>query len=51
MTVYIEMFSAHPLEGDVKELYAAPDGYVNALGAFSKEKKSPTDKPVYAVTL
>ena len=51
VTVYIEMFSAHPLEGDVKELYAAPDGYVNALGAFSKEKKSPTDKPVYAVTL
>src|SRR3954462_10561143 len=36
VTVYIEMFSAHPLESDVKELYAAPDGYVNAKGDFSK---------------
>ncbi len=50
-TVYIEMFTAHPLEADVKELYAAPDGYVNARGEFSPEKKSPADKPVYAVTL
>ena len=51
VTVYIEMFTAHPLEADVKELYAPPDGYVNAHGVFSKEQKSPTDKPVYAVTL
>jgi L-asparaginase len=50
-TVYIEMFTAHPLESQVAELYAAPDGYVNAAGEFSKEKKSPADKPVYAVTL
>ena len=51
VTVYIEMFTAHPLEADVKEIYAAPDGYVSATGEFSKEKKSPADKPVYAVTL
>lgn len=51
VTVYVEMFTAHPLESDVKELYAAPDGYVSASGEFSKEKKSPADKPVYAVTL
>ena len=51
VTVYIEMFTAHPLESDVKELYAAPDGYVNAKGEFSKQKKSETDKPVFAVTL
>lgn len=51
VTVYVEMFTAHPLEADVKELYAAPDGYVNAQGGFSKEKKNDTDKPVYAVTL
>ncbi len=50
-TVYIEMFTAHPLESDVKELYAAPDGYVDASGTFSKEKKSAADKPVYAVIL
>jgi L-asparaginase len=51
VTVYIEMFSAHPLESDVTELYAAPDGYVNAKGEFSKTKSSLDDKPVYAVTL
>lgn len=51
VTVYVEMFTAHPLEADVKELYAPPDGYVNAHGAFSKEPTSPNDKPVYAVTL
>ncbi|ATC66124.1 hypothetical protein CMV30_12800 [Nibricoccus aquaticus] len=50
-TIYIEMFTAHPLESQVSELYAAPDGYVNASGEFSKEKKSPSDKPAYAVTL
>jgi hypothetical protein len=46
VTVYIEMFTAHPLEADVKELYAPPDGYVDAKGRFSKQKKSSTDKPV-----
>jgi hypothetical protein len=51
VTVYIEMFTAHPLESDVKELYAAPDGYVNNKGKFSKTKTSNMDKPVYAVTL
>ena len=51
MTVYIEMFTAHPLESDVLELYAPPDGYVNARGVFSKGQKSASDKPVYAVTL
>jgi L-asparaginase len=51
VTVYIEMFTAHPLESDVAELYAPPDGFVNAEGKFSKEKTSPADKPVYAVTL
>jgi L-asparaginase len=50
-TVYVEMFTAHPLEADVAELYAAPDGYVNASGAFSVTRSSPADKPVYAVTL
>ena len=51
VTVYIEMYTAHPLEADVKELYAAPDGDVDAQGKFSKQKRSDTDKPVYAVTL
>ena len=51
VTVYIEMFTAHPLESDVRELYAQPDGYVDSKGAFSKQRKSANDKPVYAVTL
>jgi L-asparaginase len=51
VTVYIEMFTAHPLESDVAELYAPPDGYINAQGQFSKTKIGASDKPVYAVTL
>src|SRR5882724_6344325 len=35
VTVYIEMFTGHPLESQVSELYAAPDGYVHAKGEFS----------------
>ena len=44
VTVYIEMFTAHPLEGDVRELYAPPDGYVNARGKFSKSKTAKTSQ-------
>jgi len=51
VTVYIEQFSAHPLERDAAELYAPPDGYLDASGAFHKERTSPADKPVYQVTL
>jgi L-asparaginase len=51
VTVYIEMFTAHPLESDARELYAQPDGYVDARGTFSKTRKGPGDKPVHAVTL
>lgn len=51
VTVYIEMFSAHPLEADVAELYAPADGYVNSEGKFSKTRGNAADKPVYAVTL
>ena len=51
VTVYIEQFSAHPLERDAAELYAPPDGYLDASGAFHKERTGPDDKPVYQVTL
>ena len=51
VTVYIEQFSAHPLERDAAELYAPPDGYLDAAGVFHKERTSPDDKPVYEVTL
>jgi hypothetical protein len=51
ITVYIEQFSAHPLERDAAELYAAPDGYLDADGKFSSERKDSTDVPVYEVIL
>src|SRR5712691_4264245 len=51
VTVYIEQFSAHPLERDAAELYAPPDGYLDAQGVFHKTRQSPNDVPVYEVTL
>jgi hypothetical protein len=51
VTVYIEQFSAHPLERDAAELYGPPDGYLDATGVFRKERSHPNDKPVYEVTL
>ena len=51
VTVYVEQFTAHPLESDAAELYAPPDGYVNAQGEFSATRGSPADKPVYKITL
>src|SRR6201996_1584412 len=39
-TVYVEYFSAHPLEADAAELYGPPDGYLNAEGKFHKERTS-----------
>src|ERR1700744_350321 len=38
--VYVEQFSAHPLERDAAELYGAPDGYLDVDGVFHKEKRS-----------
>jgi L-asparaginase len=49
--VYVEQFSAHPLEADAAELYAPPDGYLDAAGAFHKEPRSPQDKPVFEVEI
>src|SRR5665213_1077438 len=49
--VYVEQFSAHPLETDAAELYGPPDGYLSTAGAFSPEKKSEDDKPVYEIEL
>jgi L-asparaginase len=51
VTVYVEQFSAHPLERDFAELYAPPDGYLDSAGVFHKDRTSPTDKPVFEVIL
>lgn len=51
VTVYIEQFSAHPLEMDASELYADPDGFIGADGTFSKAARGPEDVAVYEVEL
>jgi L-asparaginase len=49
--VYVEQFSAHPLESDSAELYAPPDGYLDPNGKFYLERQSPDDTPVYEIEL
>jgi L-asparaginase len=49
--VYVEQFSAHPLEADAAELYGPPDGYIGADGQFRHERLSADDKPVYEIEL
>src|SRR6202034_353156 len=49
--VYVEQFSAHPLERDAAELYGPPDGYIDVDGVFHKERRADDDKPVYEVEL
>jgi hypothetical protein len=51
VTVYVEQFSAHPLEADAAELYGPPDGYVDSAGNVHEERQSATDKPVYEIEL
>ena len=50
-TVYVEQFSAHPLEADASELYGPPDGFIGSDGIFHAERHSPDDKPVYEIEL
>jgi L-asparaginase len=51
VTVYVEQFTAHPLERDLAEAYAPPDGYVDAAGTLHPERQNASDIPVYEVTL
>lgn len=51
VTVYIEAYSAHPLERDAAALYAPPDGYLTAAGEVVREPASAHDVPVYEVTI
>ena len=50
-TVYVEQFSAHPLESDAAELYGPPDGFIGADGVFHTERQGADDKPVYEIEL
>ncbi|HEV8016832.1 MAG TPA: asparaginase domain-containing protein [Stellaceae bacterium] len=49
--IYVEQFSAHPLERDAADLYGAPDGYMDVDGHFHKDRRGPSDKPVYEIEL
>jgi len=51
VVVYVEQFSAHPLEADAAALYGPPDGYIDRAGRVHKERQSVDDKPVYEVEL
>jgi hypothetical protein len=50
-TVYVDYFSAHPLESDAAELYGPPDGYLDAKGVFHKEPTSPQDRAVFEIEI
>ena len=51
VTVFIEAFSAHPLEQDASALYAPPDGYLDAAGRFSVTEPAGGGRPVHRVEL
>ncbi|MEL6982698.1 MAG: hypothetical protein AAFO29_09775, partial [Actinomycetota bacterium] len=51
VTVYIEMFSGHPLEADAAELYGPPDGWLDADGAFVTTEPADGGTPVFEAEL
>lgn len=51
MKVYVEAYTAHPLEADAVSLYAAPDGWLDAVGAFHEVEPATGGIPVYEVEL
>jgi hypothetical protein len=50
VTVYVEQFSAHPMESDVAELYGPPDGWLSAAGELH-EHPVEGGRPVYRIEL
>ncbi len=51
VTVYIEMFSGHPLEADAAELYGPPHGWLSDDGTFVTEEPGSGGVPVFEVEL
>src|ERR1700738_3900957 len=49
--IYVECFSAHPLEADAAELYGPADGYLDAEGVFRKERSSADDKAGFEIEI
>lgn len=50
-TVYVEAFSAHPLEPDAADLYAPPDGWLDISGDFHDQQPEGESRPVFVVDL
>jgi hypothetical protein len=40
VTLYVEQFSAHPLEADAAELYGPPDGYIDSVGQVHRAQRT-----------
>lgn len=51
VTVYIEMFSGHPLEADAAELYGPPHGWLTANDTFVTDEPAEGGVPVFEVEL
>jgi L-asparaginase len=51
VTVYVEAYTAHPLEADAVSLYAEPDGWLDPAGAFHAREPATGGVPVYEVQL
>ena len=51
VSVFVEQFSAHPLEADAQDLYGPPDGYLGSDGTVSPTRRSESDCPVYEIEL
>jgi L-asparaginase len=49
--VYVEAYTAHPLEADSLELSAPPDGWLSEDGTFSEAEPAGPSKPVFVVEL
>ena len=50
-TIFVEQFSAHPLEADAAELYGPPDGFLDEEGIVHDTRQHVRDKPVYRIDL
>jgi len=49
--VYVEQFSAHPLEADAAALYGPPDGYLHADGSVLPAPRDTSARPVYEIEI
>jgi hypothetical protein len=50
-TVWVEQFSAHPLEADASDLYGPPDGWLGVDGEIRPERTADADVPVLRIEL